>query len=311
MSGSVTTVTVALSPAELERQARERARRERQRQIRETLERTVAGMRPASAQAASAAALPALARSGAGSALRPQRVPANRSADADRAAASDRSAVSDRSAPAQRSEPQRRSALPDRPAAPPVPADPPVPAGAGGRKLTELAASLAKEARGRGLFEFADAAEAARDTARLRAVETSIDDAIDAADTAAVIEARVDAAAKEILGSGWTPQPADVGVPRVTPAGDTLHVHVRVENDRTAVVEMALDARAAQINGRSAETCSQENRIVGAVLTGLPSPKLALVDTPTVAPAQGATTLAGLAKRSAAKASRARQAPRP
>ncbi len=304
MSGSVTMARVALTPAEIERQEQERARREREREIRQAFERTVSGMRAVTVAAArpqgvraeqatergvSAARGESSTRSRGETASRPQR--AARAADRETTAVPERGSEQERGIP---------------PARPPSTPEPP---------LAALARRLADDAREHGFAQFAQAAESAPDIAALAEVESALDDAIDDADTAALVEAHVDAAARAVLGTGWTPQPDDVGRRRVTAAGDTLRSHVRVDDDGSAVVEVVVDARASQINGHASATCGQENRISGAIIGKLQSPALEIVEPPAVA-RHSTTRLGGVAddaRKSAAKRSRRtrqRQVPR-
>lgn len=200
-----------------------------------------------------------------------------------------------------------RGVLPARDAAP----ERAGPAGPHGPGVKELAQALAEEARRRGFEQIAALAESADDADVLVDVETALDDAIDAAHTAAVVEARVEAAAHVVLGTGWTPQPDDVGQRRVSADGDTMRSHVRVESGGTAVVEIVVDARALEINGRAAGTCNQENRITGAIFADMESTEVELVEAPVVA-RRGATRLGGLAAgvKASTRSARAREARR-
>jgi len=305
MSGSVTITRVALTPAEIARQEQERARRERERQIRETFERTISGIRAVTVATA-----------------RPQGARVEQATERGVSAARGESSTRERGETASR--PQRDARAADREMAAVPERDsgqergiPPVwPPSAPQPDLAALARRLADDARDRGFSQFEEAAESAQDLAALAEIESALDDAIDDADTAALVEAHVDAAAHAVLGTGWTPRPDDdVGRRRVTAAGDTLRSHVSVDEDGSAVVEVAVDARATQINGRASATCGQENLISDAILAKLQSPELEIVEPPAVV-RHARTRLGGVAddaKKSAAKGSRRtrrRQVPR-
>lgn len=308
MSGSVTTARVAPTPAELERLARERARRERERQIRERFEATVGGLRAATVVAVAPAARQEQAGSGHGVAARA----AGRARTAA-ARQSGRVHAHGLNLSPGRDSVQERGVIPRAGETSPAPRPaPPAPTPPAGGDVRSLARALAAEARDRGFPALAAEAQAVSDVAGLIALEGALDDAIDAADTAALVEAHVDAAAQAILGTGWTAQPDTAGRRRVSAAGDTMRSHVHVDEDGSAVVEIVVDARVPRINGLPSATCAQEDRISNAIIDDLPSEQLEVVEPAKVA-RRSATRLGGLVAATSersAKTARTREARR-